>query len=80
MAVSTSNILKPDDFLMSQGANLGGRAETLDGLPLGGRSLESIEEAAIRQTLERFGGNKTKTAKALGIATSTLYEKLKKFE
>lgn len=80
IAVSTSDVLRPEDFLMSQGATMGGRAKTLDGLPLGGRSLESIEEAAIRQTLERFGGNKTKTAKALGIATSTLYEKLKKYE
>lgn len=51
---------------------------TLEDLPLGGRTLQRLEEAAIKQTLEQFGGNKTKTAAALGIATSTLYEKLKK--
>ena len=51
----------------------------LDELPLAGRSLEAIERAAIKQTLEREGGNKTRAAKALGIAPSTLYEKLKKY-
>ena len=31
------------------------------------------------KTLEREGGNRTRTAKALGIAQSTLYEKLKRY-
>ena len=60
----------------------GGRARpqpTLDGLPLAGRTLEQIESTAIRQTLQQFGGNKTKAARALGIAPSTLYAKLKKY-
>ena len=56
------------------------RQPTLDGLPLGGRTLEKLERAAIKQTLEQVGGNKTKAAKALGIASSTLYEKIKKYE
>ncbi len=56
------------------------RAETLDRLPLGGRALEVLERAAIKQTLEQCGGNKTKAARALGIASSTLYEKIKKYE
>jgi DNA-binding NtrC family response regulator len=57
-----------------------GRAQTLDNLPLGGRSLEKIERAAIKQTLEHAGGNKTRAARTLGIAPSTLYEKIKKYE
>jgi transcriptional regulator with PAS, ATPase and Fis domain len=48
-------------------------------LPLAGQTLESLEQAAIQQTLERFDGNKTKAARALGIAASTLYEKMRKY-
>ena len=48
-------------------------------LPLAGQSLEALEKAAIEQTLRQNDGNKTKTAKALGIAASTLYEKIKKY-
>ena len=42
-----------------------------------GRSLEEIKLEAIRQTLDAFDGNKTHTAKALGISTSTLWKALK---
>ena len=51
----------------------------LEKLPLAGKSLESIERAAIAQTLEHCGGNKTKAARVLGISPSTLYEKVKKY-
>jgi DNA-binding NtrC family response regulator len=51
----------------------------LESLPLGGLPLEAIERAAIRQTLAHVGGNKATAARALGIAVSTLYEKLKKY-
>ena len=56
------------------------RQPTLDRLPLAGKTLEKLERAAIKQTLEQVGGNKTKAARALGIASSTLYEKIKKYE
>jgi len=59
-----------------------GRADDnswLDGLPLGGQPLERVERAAIRQTLRQVGGNKVTAARLLGIAVSTLYEKLKKY-
>ena len=51
----------------------------LDRLPLGGHSLQTIERAAIRQTLLAVRGNKVQAARALGIAPSTLYEKLRKY-
>jgi DNA-binding NtrC family response regulator len=57
-----------------------GAASALDRLPLGGQRLDSIERAAIRQTLRRTRGNKTLAAQQLGIAISTLYEKLRKYE
>jgi two-component system, NtrC family, response regulator GlrR len=47
---------------------------------LGGQTLETIERAAILQTLEQTRGNKAQAAQSLGIAVSTLYEKLKKYK
>ena len=54
------------------------RGAALDRLPLGGHSL-SLERAAIRQTLVHAAATRSQAAKALGIAPSTLYEKLKKY-
>jgi DNA-binding NtrC family response regulator len=53
--------------------------QPLEQLTLGGKSLESLERVAIEQTLAQCGGNKSQAAQSLGISTSTLYEKLKKF-
>jgi DNA-binding NtrC family response regulator len=48
------------------------------GLHLAGFHLLDIEREAIRQTLEQVHGNKAAAARCLGIAVSTLYEKLKR--
>jgi DNA-binding NtrC family response regulator len=53
---------------------------SLEALPLGGVKLETIEWIAIQQTLRQTRGNKARTAQLLGIATSTLYEKIKKHQ
>jgi DNA-binding NtrC family response regulator len=50
----------------------------LEQLPLGGMTLHRLERAAIKQTLLQMNGNKSHSARVLGIAVSTLYEKLKK--
>ncbi len=42
-------------------------------------SLDEAEEHAIRVAMERYSGNLTLVAKALGISRPTLYKKLKKF-
>ncbi len=42
-------------------------------------SLDQVEKAHILKTLSEFKGNKTQTAKALGIGTVTLYRKLKEY-
>lgn len=41
-------------------------------------SLTEIERMTVESTLNRFNGNITKTAKALGIGRNTLYDKLRK--
>jgi two-component system nitrogen regulation response regulator GlnG len=55
-----------------------GKGGALEQLPLGGIRLTHLERVAIKQTLEQVQGNKSDAARALGIAVSTLYEKLKR--
>ena len=45
-----------------------------------GTTLADVERRAILAALERTGGNKARAASALGIARSTLTEKLKKLD
>ncbi|HET9929486.1 MAG TPA: sigma-54 dependent transcriptional regulator [Polyangiaceae bacterium] len=54
-------------------------SSSVERLPLGGQPLARIERAAIKQTLVYTRGNKVLAAQVLGIAVSTLYEKLKKY-
>jgi len=49
-------------------------AELLADLP-----LEEVEKVTILQTLESAGGNKSETARRLGITRRTLHKKLKKY-
>ncbi len=51
----------------------------LERMPLAGLTLEELERIAIQQTIAQFDGNKARAAESLGIAVSTLYEKLKKY-
>lgn len=45
----------------------------------GARSLEEVEREFILATLQRNGGNQTRTAKELRIGSATLYRKLKRY-
>jgi transcriptional regulator with PAS, ATPase and Fis domain len=74
-------VIEPRHFrLMTSTSSTIGDASWIDSLPLAGQALECIERAAIRQTLRHASGNKASAARTLGIAVSTLYEKLKKYE
>ena len=44
-----------------------------------GQTLEQLEKTAITAALQHAGGNRSKAAKALGIAPSTLYEKIRRY-
>jgi len=46
---------------------------------MGGLSLEEVEKAAIIQTLQETGGNKSEAAKILQITRTTLNNKIKKY-
>jgi DNA-binding NtrC family response regulator len=42
--------------------------------------IEDYEAEIIQQSLHRFNGNKTATAKALGLSVRNLYYKLEKYK
>lgn len=44
------------------------------------RSLAAVEREHIESTLEQLEGHRERTARALGIATKTLYRKLREFD
>jgi DNA-binding NtrC family response regulator len=53
-------------------------AAPADNLPHGA-SLEEMERRLIEATLDRFGGHRARTAKALGIGIRTLSGKLRQY-
>jgi DNA-binding NtrC family response regulator len=59
----------PDDFQLSSGVVTSP----------GGLTLKDMEREAIRATLEQTGGNKSRSAKILGIARQTLLNKIKDY-
>jgi len=68
--------ISPDrDSASSEPAVTGDRMLALDGM----QSLESIEKKAIKATLAETGGNKSETARRLGINRKTLHLKLKRY-
>jgi DNA-binding NtrC family response regulator len=74
------SVLEPGHVRLLTGSDRKDAASAqIDALPLAGHSLDCIERAAIRQTLRHTAGNKANAARTLGIAISTLYEKVKKF-
>lgn len=75
LAMGRRTVIRPKDLLLSPDSE--SYDQKMDSLI--GRSLEEIERAAIIQTLKGHHGNKTQTARALGIAYSTLYEKIRKY-
>ncbi len=72
-ALCDGSRIEAKDLFLSQGK----KTATFEGLS--GKTLEEIEKAAIYATLGSVDGNKTEAAKVLGIAYSTLYEKMKKY-
>jgi two-component system response regulator FlrC len=50
-----------------------------DAVKTGGRTIMELERDVILSTLERLNGNRTHTAKALGITVRTVRNRLRKY-
>src|SRR5262249_39562248 len=74
-----AHVLEPRHLRLIPPATTVAEENPLERLPLGGQRLDLIESIAIKQTLAQTNGNKAQAAQALGIAVSTLYEKLRKY-
>jgi sigma-54 dependent transcriptional regulator, acetoin dehydrogenase operon transcriptional activator AcoR len=67
----------PDDFLEDIDAIKRVKAEDTRRLAAAGAtSLEEVETALIRKTLEAHGGNVSAAARALGVSRNTIYRKI----
>jgi two-component system response regulator HydG len=76
VVLSRGHLIEPKDLpeaITGQGPGEGERAITI---PLG-TPLEEVEQRLIEATLEQTRGDKTLAAKLLGIASRTIYRKLK---
>jgi two-component system response regulator HydG len=67
------------DFPLSISAVLAPEQESLREELLADLPLEEVEKVTILKTLESAGGNKSETARRLGITRRTLHKKLKKY-
>jgi DNA-binding NtrC family response regulator len=75
--------------LLQERGSYAGEPGALDGLrevyaddearPPGSLSLEHMERTAIREALNRSGGNRRRAADSLGISERTLYRKIKEY-
>lgn len=76
VVTSTGKTLNEDDF--PSDLSLGALGDDMPGLKVPMR-LEEGSRYLILKTLEKYGGNKTKAAEALGITTRTIRNKLAEY-
>ena len=67
--MATGDRIRAADFALKRGSD-GARLEDL--------SLEEVEALLVRKAMERYGGNVSHAARALGISRSALYRRLEK--
>ncbi len=66
-------------LLVARGAGALADAAAVTESPSGVQTLADVERRHIEATLQQFEGHRERTAQALGIATKTLYRKLREF-
>ncbi|MBW2469485.1 MAG: sigma-54-dependent Fis family transcriptional regulator [Deltaproteobacteria bacterium] len=82
VVLARTNYLDVGDFPFMQDAMPQDDQDAADSVALsmkGDLPLEEVEKAAILITLEAAGGNKSETARRLGITRKTLHKKLKTY-
>ena len=76
--VSGKSVLDADDFrLQCADGNNAEQEQAVSSLE--GMTLDEVERYTILRAMEKYGGNLSKVAKALGISRATLYRRLEKF-
>jgi two-component system response regulator FlrC len=78
VVLSRSAVLEEADLF--QGDRLGPSPEKVRPLHPGRHGLRAIEKEVILKTLEETGGNRSHTARILGISVRTLRNKLKEYD
>jgi len=80
VVLARNTFLDTDDLaLQSQAPGAAGKAASPPLTVPENLPLEEVEKASILQTLKAAGGNKSETARRLGITRKTLHKKLKKY-
>ena len=82
VVLTRTNYLDVADFPLLQDAMPQNDQDAADSVALcmkGDLPLEEVEKAAILKTLKAAGGNKSETARRLGITRKTLHKKLKTY-
>jgi len=74
-ALATDNII--ESHLTESLSNV--RGSSVRGVSYAGKTLEAIEQEAIREALDRYGGNRSEAAKSLGLPRRTFYNRLRKY-
>ena len=73
----------PEDLLLADapadGAAAAATVAAVDSMSLGGIPLATLEERALRQTLELCRGNKTEAARRLGVSGKTIYNMMARY-
>ncbi|MCA8959958.1 MAG: sigma 54-interacting transcriptional regulator [Planctomycetes bacterium] len=75
--VAHDGVIRPNDLLLSSSLAAGPQAISSDSLEP--KSIDQVEEEAIRIALHHTGGKKGEAAEILGIAWPTLRRKLRKY-
>ncbi len=77
VVLAEGEVLQPDDILFLQ-TSAPGQADAAASVPP--TSLDGVEKEAILRALQAHAGDKRAAAASLGIALSTLYDKLKRYQ
>jgi transcriptional regulator with PAS, ATPase and Fis domain len=72
--MSSGQVLQPEDFHFGSHSSQTGD----DSLTLDQYNLEDMEKLLIRKVLQKYNGNITQAAEALGLTRSSLYRRLEK--